>query len=307
MRRSATAVAITLACVLWVAATAAGGRQSNVPLPSLASMALAPSDFAAGAKVATESKVTAGGNPSLLRVFKPGLRLGSQRLLTVVSQVTLYADSAGAAKDFVDVQSQTRTKPGRQTLAKEIAAEFEYGANLKKKGALTVTRTVVGAPVMLGVSTLRLPMTLSTNVGTLHIALAVTQIDRVVAVITLFALYDQNLATNDVARAAAAAEAHPRAAFTIANTAAPTVGGAAQQGQTLTADEGTWTGAPSSFVYAWVRCDASGNTCTPINGATAKTYTIGAADSGATLRVTVNAANSVSSQQAASAATAAIP
>ena len=52
-------------------------------------------------------------------------------------------------------------------------------------------------------------------------------------------------------------------------------------------DEGDWTGAPSNFSYSWARCDASGANCTPIAGATANRYSVGAADVGSTIRVTV--------------------
>ena len=105
----------------------------------------------------------------------------------------------------------------------------------------------------------------------------------------------------------AAAEARIKTAFTVANSEAPTISGGAQQGQTLTVDEGSWIGAPSSFSYAWARCDTTGGTCTPIDGATDKTYRLTTADSGFTFRVTVTGTNTVNSQQAASSPTAAIP
>ena len=53
------------------------------------------------------------------------------------------------------------------------------------------------------------------------------------------------------------------------NTAPPTVTGAAQQGQTLTADPGTWTGNPApTFTYQWQRCDTAGANCVDIASAT---------------------------------------
>jgi sugar lactone lactonase YvrE len=75
------------------------------------------------------------------------------------------------------------------------------------------------------------------------------------------------------------------------NTSAPTISGTAQQGQTLTASPGTWTGSPSSFSYAWQRCDSAGANCSAITGATATTYVLAEADVGKTLRVVVTATN----------------
>ena len=91
------------------------------------------------------------------------------------------------------------------------------------------------------------------------------------------------------------------------NTAPPTISGTAQVGQDLTADPGTWTGTqPINFAYQWRRCDSGGAGCSDIAGAVARTYTLVAADAGATIRATVTATNAGGSSTAASAATAAV-
>jgi hypothetical protein len=92
-----------------------------------------------------------------------------------------------------------------------------------------------------------------------------------------------------------------------ANTASPSVGGTAQQGQTLSATPGTWTGdAPIVFTYQWQRCDAQGGTCGSIAGASSSTHTAVAGDVGGTLRVVVTATNGVGTSSAASAPTAVV-
>lgn len=76
-----------------------------------------------------------------------------------------------------------------------------------------------------------------------------------------------------------------------ANTAAPTVTGTEQQGKTLTARPGTWTGNPS-FSYRWQRCAADGTGCGNIDNAASKTYVLTSADVGKTVRVQVTGTNS---------------
>ena len=85
--------------------------------------------------------------------------------------------------------------------------------------------------------------------------------------------------------------ANDTSAFTPNNTALPTVSGTTMGGQTLTADPGAWTGTPTSYQYAWLRCNSSGNGCGTISGATGTTYLLGAADNGHTIRVEVTATN----------------
>jgi hypothetical protein len=89
-----------------------------------------------------------------------------------------------------------------------------------------------------------------------------------------------------------------------ANSSPPTISGTAQQGQTLTADPGSWTGTqPITHAYQWRRCDTTGSGCTDIAGATTNAYVSIAADVGSTLLVLVTGSNSAGSSQASSAAT----
>jgi hypothetical protein len=59
-------------------------------------------------------------------------------------------------------------------------------------------------------------------------------------------------------------------------------------GTTLYANHGQWTGAPDSYTYQWIRCDADGTSnCHDIGGKTSTRYTPVADDVGKTLRVRV--------------------
>jgi subtilisin family serine protease len=93
-------------------------------------------------------------------------------------------------------------------------------------------------------------------------------------------------------RSAASGQVAPPPVLPTAN-GVPTVTGTAQAGKTLTATAVTWTGGTPlpSYSRAWLRCDAAGDNCAPIAGATALTYTPKADDVGSTLRHRATATN----------------
>ncbi len=83
------------------------------------------------------------------------------------------------------------------------------------------------------------------------------------------------------------------------NKSRPTISGTAAVGETLTANSGTWTGAVS-FTHQWQVCDANGNNCVDIVGATGTTYGVRSSDVGRELRVRVKASNKFGSTTATS-------
>ena len=76
-----------------------------------------------------------------------------------------------------------------------------------------------------------------------------------------------------------------------ASSAAPSITGHAQEGNTLSETHATWSNSPTQFAYQWLRCDSQGASCQPISGATSQTYTPTTDDVGNTLVVQEVASN----------------
>jgi hypothetical protein len=76
------------------------------------------------------------------------------------------------------------------------------------------------------------------------------------------------------------------------NVEPPTISGSPVLGQTQTGNPGTWSGTqPITFTFQWRTCNSSGGGCSPIAGATGRTYVIRQSDIGRTLRFRVTARN----------------
>jgi hypothetical protein len=88
------------------------------------------------------------------------------------------------------------------------------------------------------------------------------------------------------------------------NTTAPAVSGTGEEGQTLSATSGSWSGVPPpTLALQWQRCDQSGTGCVDLASATGSTYKVAASDVGSRLRAVVTATNPAGSAVAASAVT----
>jgi hypothetical protein len=125
----------------------------------------------------------------------------------------------------------------------------------------------------------------------------------VVVVAAVLAICALVLPTGDGAAAQTAAPS---------NTSEPTISGRAEQGRTLTASRGTWTGTePIAYAFQWVRCGADGGRpdggdCAIVSGADERDYRLGRADVGFRMRVRVTASNTEGSRTVASNPTAVV-
>jgi hypothetical protein len=76
------------------------------------------------------------------------------------------------------------------------------------------------------------------------------------------------------------------------NTKEPSISGTAAVGSILQANRGEWSGQqPITYSFAWQRCNAQGDNCSEIQGATDTAYEVRDADTGRTIRVRVTARN----------------
>jgi hypothetical protein len=81
----------------------------------------------------------------------------------------------------------------------------------------------------------------------------------------------------------------------------PSIGGLLQDGSSLLASLGSWTGTgPLSFSKVWELCDAAGESCKPIEGAAGDTLALISSMVGDTVRLAVTATNSAGSTTATS-------
>ena len=69
------------------------------------------------------------------------------------------------------------------------------------------------------------------------------------------------------------------------------ISGTAQQGQPLTASNGSWTNSPTAFAYQWQDCDSAGAQLRLDLRGDDGSYTLAAGDVGHTIRVVVVASN----------------
>lgn len=91
------------------------------------------------------------------------------------------------------------------------------------------------------------------------------------------------------------------------NTDRPTISGTPAPDKRLQANPGTWVGEkPITYAFRWLRCNAGGDNCGELEGATDNDYLVRDGDIGRTIRVRVTARNDAGSGSAISAQTAVV-
>jgi hypothetical protein len=91
-----------------------------------------------------------------------------------------------------------------------------------------------------------------------------------------------------------------------ANSTLPSISGTAVEGRALGGNLGVWTNNPTRYTSSWWRCNQTGGKCVAISGAIQRTYRLGSADVGKTLRFRVVAWNAAGHTAAISAPTAVV-
>jgi hypothetical protein len=113
-------------------------------------------------------------------------------------------------------------------------------------------------------------------------------------------------ATNSAGSTAAVSNASGVVVDVPAVSAAPHISGRAKVRKKLTASHGSWSGAPTSYRFQWLRCNAHGGSCTAIRKATQSTYKLTKRDAKHRLRVRVTAVNAAGTSAAATSSSTAL-
>ncbi|HEX3432871.1 MAG TPA: hypothetical protein VHT25_02290, partial [Solirubrobacteraceae bacterium] len=88
------------------------------------------------------------------------------------------------------------------------------------------------------------------------------------------------------------------------NTALPSISGLLQDGSLLSVTSGSWTGSePIAYEYQWQLCNALGQACENLKGATGSSFNLDPSEIGKTLAVVVTATNAAGSTSATSSIT----
>jgi hypothetical protein len=298
-RLGLTAGLAALLCVTAAAATAAPAYAPPAGWPDLGTMALASSDFAAGAAIKRQGYVKP--DPDTLaeydREFRElSVKLGGKHLLAIEDDVML-ARSSDDADAFVE-----GLRLGLALVSNEIGKQFA------KSGGIKVTYTKVGKAVSLGAgdNSVAATIRIGTRVGEIRLILGAVSVGQVDSAFYFAGMPRGKVGIAEAKRIARLTAAHVRATLVPANTVVPTITGTPQVGQTLTALPGTWLSFPTGYTYQWQRCDVTGANCAPVTGATGSSYVVAAEDVGVTLDVVATAQNSYGTGTATSEPTAVV-
>jgi hypothetical protein len=294
-------VAGVIAASLASAATAAVSLRPPAGVPDPKAMVLLSSDLK-GASVSAQRYFKDADFPSVIsytREFEGG-SVGSADLLTVESQAEIGTSTRSTARFLGTLRRLFGSKTFRQVIKETFEEEFsgEVGA--------AELKLVIGRPQRLGAGDDGFDLAITVRAQGIQAVVHLTtfRVERVLGLLVTTGAPGERLLLSHVRQLAAVMADRMRAELAPVVTRVPTILGNAQEGQTLTASKGTWLHKPTGYTYQWRRCNATGDACSAIPGATGATTTLTAADVGSTIRVAVTAKSSVGSATAVSAQTA---
>ena len=227
---------------------------------------------------------------SYVREFKPGASLGKSVLSGLESDVGVTATRTDAARLVGRIAGALRSRGSRRAFVRGALQDAGWD-----QGSLTIVfggiRGIAGGDAaFMAPLTLSLPHRLR-----LAMVLEVVRVDRAVQVLYLLGAPNTTIVPAEATKLVAIVAARMRDGLIPASIALPSITGVAQESQTLSGDPGAWTNGPSAYALQWLRCDAAGASCLPIDGAVASSYVLTAADVGSTIELSVIATNTAGS------------
>src|SRR4051794_24005426 len=239
--RSMTRRILASAAALAAAAVAGTAHATTAPPPALAATLLTVDDFPGSLQV-LDREVAFSGIRLHVRTLAP-VKLVSHSG-TLVSETMLLGSAGEASANAASIARAARTKAGRDAIASSFISVAKSSLGKKVTGGkLRLDDVTVGAPKGVSGGGVSLAVTLHSGGTTDRLTLAFYAVDRLLGALVV----DGTSSPADVAQAVGVARKRAVSAFTVANTASPTIAGTAQVGQTLAADGGTWSGGPSTF------------------------------------------------------------
>ena len=291
-----------LAATAVAALTMAAADGASIPgTPASSTMALTAADIP-GAKLARQGSLVTS-DPDIAnaysRQFTFASPYGSSKYIYLKNEVLLTTSVDNAATEYHIAGHEFSSPAGQNALVQS----FIQG--IGKKNVKSVTKIKPRA-LGFGDSALEIGSVVHTKLGiSINISVSLYRVGKVV-VVDIAAGRGVRVNAADARALGKLGVTHINAALVPILVSPATVTGTAEQGQTLSAGNGTWGDEPDSYAYQWQHCDAAGANCTDVAGATASSYAVTVADVGFTLHVEVTATNRFGSVKSVSAVTAAV-
>jgi hypothetical protein len=303
VRRTAFCLLVAL-----VAVDALSGIARAATAPAAASMLPVAQDFPNGATLVSESAKRDPRFPkfaassSYTRSFR-NVKLGPALLLTLQGSVVVAKKVSDPSSFMSSLLFVTRSKVGRDALLNQAKSGFGTTAQVTSVSIVRARDLGLGG----GDEGVELVFQMHTNDGAFEVGEEWVQVGKALGYL-VFAAPNPGPTSGQGLQLAKTMEARMRVAQVTppVNTGQPAVSGSPQVAFALTTTPGTWSATKPTYAYQWLRCPATGASCTAIPGATSATYTPVAADQGSTLVASVTATTSAGSARARSQPTAAV-